>query len=101
MIFLTNSQIKMKLEKITINATLVYELADKQKWIRRFPGALPELPKSEKYLWIDANGNQATCGADFMSAETQNSYPIKIYLVQRIDHITDKTYLHKLLALFK
>ena len=91
----------MEIQKIELNVRLVYQLDSKQEWIRRFPGALPKLPMCEKYLCIDANGNSATVGEDFMAAEKQISYPIKIYLVQRINHLEDETYLEKLLKLFR
>ncbi len=91
----------MKVEQITINGTFIMQINSKNEWIRKFPGALPELPMVEKYIWIDANGNITTVGEDFSYAEYQNSYPIKIYLIQRTAHIGNKTYLDKLLALFK
>jgi len=90
----------MNLVKIEINAYLVYQLDSKRDWINSFPGALPKLPMSEKYIWIDKNGNSAGVGEDFMVAENENSYPIKIYLVQRIAHQSKPDYLQKLLNLF-
>jgi hypothetical protein len=83
--------------EIKINATLVFEIESKRHWINAFPGALPKLPMVEKLIWIDAKGNSATCGQDFMIAEKMDSYPIKIYLLQRVAHLVDQEYADKLL----
>jgi hypothetical protein len=84
-------------EEIKINATLVFEITSKRHWINAFPGAIPELPKTEKYIWIDAKGNSATCGEDFMKADGDETYPIKVYLLQRIAHSKNNGYIEKLL----
>jgi len=73
--------------KIEVNGTLVYTIESKGQWINRFPGAIPKLPMSESYLWVDKEGNIATCGEDFMRAEDFEKYPIKIYWLQRTSHI--------------
>lgn len=78
------------MESIKINGKLVFEILSKNHWINSFPGAIPEIPMSEKYLWVDKNGNTATCGEDFMYAEQSDSYPIKIYLLQRVCHLNPK-----------
>lgn len=83
--------------EIKINVTEVFEITSKRHWINAFPGAIPELPKTEKYIWIDAKGNSATCGEDFMTAEDNETYPIKIYLLQRVSHLDNPKYLAKLL----
>ena len=90
------------MEQITINGKLVFEIHSKNHWINSFPGAIPKLPMSEQYLWIDKNGNIATCGEDFMYAEKEDYYPIKIYHLQRTCHLNDKnkSYLEKLNAIF-
>lgn len=77
------------MENITINAHLVFEIKSKTHWINKFPGAIPELPMSEKYLWVDANGNTTTKGEDFSAAEEFNAYPIKIYHLQRSAHLRE------------
>lgn len=78
------------MENIKINGELVFEIKSKQHWINSFPGAIADLPMSEKYLWIDVNGNIATCGEDFMFAENAEVYPIKIYHIQRTSHLNPK-----------
>lgn len=90
------------MEQIKVNGKLVFEIHSKNHWINSFPGAIPNLPMSEQYLWIDNNGNIATCGEDFMYAETEDSYPIKIYHLQRISHLDEKNqnYVQKLNAIF-
>ncbi|AZA82181.1 hypothetical protein C1637_09875 [Chryseobacterium lactis] len=78
------------MQEIKINGQLVFEIRSKNHWINSFPGAIADLPMSEKYLWVDNNGNIATCGEDFMFAEDAGAYPIKIYHVQRTCHIDPK-----------
>ena len=85
-------------EEIKINGTLVFEITSKRHWINAFPGAIPELPKAEKYIWVDVKGNTATCGEDFMTAEEYQTYPIKIYLLQRIAHTKKNGYIERLLT---
>lgn len=84
-------------EEIKIKATLVFEINSKRNWINSFPGAIPELPMAEKYIWIDAKGNSATCGEDFSTAEDNDTYPIKVFLLERISHNKKNGYIKKLL----
>ncbi|MDR6844486.1 hypothetical protein [Flavobacterium granuli] len=84
-------------EEIKINATLVFEITSKRHWINAFPGAIPELPKTEKYIWIDSKGNTANCGEDFMKADSAGTYPVKVYLLQRICHTEKNEYTEGLL----
>lgn len=84
-------------EEIKINATLVFEIRSKQHWINAFPGAIPKLPQAEELIWIDSKGNSATCGEDFATAEDNDSYPIKVYLMERISHTKKNGYIEKLL----
>ena len=87
--------------KIKINGTLVFEIRSKNHWINSFPGALPKLPMSEKIIWVDNQGNVATCGEDFMDAEKLETYPIKIYWLSRTSHINKPDYVQKVKNLFK
>lgn len=74
------------------------ELRSKKHWINSFPGGLPELPMSEKYLWVDANGDTTLIGEDFNYAEISKAYPIKIYHLKRTAHNNpeNKTYMQRL-----
>lgn len=76
------------MEKITVNAELVLTLNSKREWINALPGALRRLPEWEtnRLIWIDRNGNQASMGEDFSAAEDQGTYPIKVYRPLRIAH---------------
>jgi hypothetical protein len=68
------------MEKIIINAELLFELESKQAWINRVPQILPDKTRlGETWIWIDANGNVLECGADFSAAENGCSYPVKCY----------------------
>ncbi len=40
--------------------------------------------RGDRLLWVDANGNCATLGQDFMAAKRGGTYPIKVYRLQRI-----------------
>lgn len=91
----------METQKIIINAIEVFEIKSKRHWVNSFPGALPKLPPSEKLIWIDINGNSSSVGEDFMIAEKESTYPIKIYLLKRISHDSDPQYFNQLLNLFK
>lgn len=83
--------------EIKINGTLVFEITSFRHWVNAFPGALLKLPMAENYIWIDSKGNSATCGQDFMIAGNTDTYPIKIYLLQRVAHTVDQEYSYKLL----
>ncbi len=87
-------------EKIEINATLVFEIRNKNHWVNSFPGALPKLPMSEKFIWVDRQGNTATCGEDFIDAEKLETYPIKIYWLSRTSHTNNPDYVQKIKELF-
>lgn len=87
-------------QQITINATLVYEIPTKNHWINYFPGAVPEIPGIEEYLFLDKNGNTVTCGEDFMAAEKQSTFPIKVYLLQRVTHLEKAETIKQLMSLF-
>lgn len=71
------------IEKISVNAELIITLYSKNDWIKKCPNHLPEKSRVEIWLWIDINGNCLTIGEDFMAAEKQNSYPVKVYRIQR------------------
>ncbi len=91
------------MESITINAHLVFEVRSKQHWVNAFPEALPKLPQQEKYIWIDNNGNSAIIGEYFSAAQELQTYPIKIYWLQRISHKApqNKEYLERIKSLLK
>lgn len=88
-------------KKITINAIEVFEIRSKNHWVNSFPGAIPKLPVTEEYLFVDAQGNIAMCGEDFMVAEKEATYPIKVYLLKRIAHDSNPQYFNQILNLFK
>ena len=75
----------MKMEKITVNGELLFELKSKQDWVNRVPRILPEKTRGgEQWLWVDKNGNVFECGADFMAAEKTETYPCKVYRLQNV-----------------
>jgi hypothetical protein len=80
-----------------VKGYLLLELLSKQHWVRKFPGALPSMAKSEKLIFVDASGQVTTCGADFSEAERQCTYPVKIYLAHRPYHTANPEYLKKVL----
>lgn len=75
----------MEMEKITVNGEFLFELSSKQDWVNRVPNILPSKTRAaEQWLWVDKNGNVFECGADFIAAEKQDSYPCKVYRLQNI-----------------
>jgi hypothetical protein len=80
-----------------VNGYLLLELLSKEHWVRRLPGALPTMAKSEKIIFVDAHGNVTTCGADFSAAQRMSSYPVRIYLAHRPYHTENPAYLKKVL----
>lgn len=73
--------------KITLNAELLFELANKQQWINRVPQILPEKTRgAETWVWVDINGNVFECGADFTAAEKQETYPCKVYRLNNVSN---------------
>lgn len=79
------------IETITVKAELLMELKSKQDWVNRIPWHLPEKRyESEKFLWIDKNGNQFERGLDFMLADEHDLYPCRIYRIPAISTIYQK-----------
>ena len=65
---------------IEINAEFLFELENKQQWINRVPGILPDkIRGNETRIWLDKNGNVFECGLDFMEAEKHATFPCKVY----------------------
>ena len=73
------------MEKITVNAELLFVLESKQQWITRVPGILPEkIRGGETWIWIDKNGDVFECGNDFKVAEEKSTYPCKVYRLSNV-----------------
>lgn len=73
------------MEKITVNGELLFELESKQAWINRVPRILPpKTRRGEQWIWVDKNGNIFECGADFMAADKDQTYPCKVYRLQNV-----------------
>lgn len=68
---------------IKINGQFMLQLNSKAEWVRKLPEALPKIGMSDKYLFVDKNGDLLTIGADFIAAEKKSSYPVRVYLAQR------------------
>ena len=78
------------MEKITCNGELIITLENKQDWVNRIPEELPEKRKAEQRIWIDKNGNCLAIGEDFSAAENVESYPVKVYSLQRVAEAAEK-----------
>jgi hypothetical protein len=72
------------MEKITFNGELILTLESKQEWVNKIPNHLPEKRYAEQRLWLDKNGNCLTIGEDFAAAEKAESYPVRVYSLQRV-----------------
>lgn len=67
-----------------VKGILVTTLKSKQEWINKVPECLPVDVAHRELLFIDKNGNALKVGADFESAEHQNSFPVKIIHLTRV-----------------
>lgn len=73
------------MEKITVNATFLFELSSKQDWVNRVPNIIPEKTRlAESLIWVDKNGDVFECGRDFMAAEEKQTYPCKVYRLNNV-----------------
>ena len=78
------------MEKVKYNAELILTLNSKQEWVNRIPDELPEKRKAEQRVWLDANDNCLAIGEDFSAAELVNSYPVRVYSLQRVAEAAEK-----------
>lgn len=79
------------IENITVKGEFLFELKSKQQWINRVPNILPEKTRGgEQWIWVDKNGNVFECGADFMDAEENETYPCKVYRLQSVSVANEK-----------
>lgn len=73
------------MENINLKGELLFLLKNKQQWINRVPGILPEKTRgNEQWVWVDKNGNVFEVGADFSAAEKADTYPCKVYRLQSV-----------------
>lgn len=76
------------MEKVTFIGELILTLDSKQEWIRKIPRHLPP-PRiaDEQRVWLDKNGNCFAIGEDFSAAEKAESYPVRVYSLQRVAEV--------------
>lgn len=79
------------MEKITCNAELILILKSKQDWINKIPNYLPKKRTAEIRIFLDANDNCLSIGEDFQVAEEINSYPVRVYSLQRVAEYVKST----------
>lgn len=73
------------MEQITVNAEFLFEVKSKQVFVNRVPWHfLSKTRGGHQWICIDTNGNVFECGADFMAAEEQETYPCKVYRLQSV-----------------
>lgn len=70
--------------EFTVKGEYLFEVEDKKGWNKRIAEGLHCKKRGDRLLWVDANGNCATLGQDFMAAKRGGTYPIKVYRLQRI-----------------
>lgn len=62
---------------------LLFQFDSKQEWINKAQRIWKKnLVRAEETILIDSHGRVCRIGKDFMSAETDNAYPIKVYLAR-------------------
>ena len=75
------------MEKITVNAELLFVLENKQQWVNRVPRIMPpKIRGGETWIWVDKNGDVFECGKDFMVAEEKETYPCKVYRARNVSY---------------
>lgn len=53
-------------------------------WVRKCPNCLPKKKnRHEQWLFVDKNGCVLTVGEDFMMAQENKSFPVKVYKLKR------------------
>ncbi len=73
------------MEKVTVNAELLFILESRQQWINKFPHQLPKKIRSgESWIWVDKNGDVFEIGKDFKVAEEKATYPCKVYRLRSV-----------------
>jgi len=64
----------------SIKVEFLLRFDSNREWVNNVPECLPEKKtRSETWIWIDKNGYSAQIGEDFALAESNESYPIRIY----------------------
>lgn len=87
-----NHQYIKTMETIEVKGELLFTLTSKQDWINKIPRHLPDKTRGgEQWIWIDKNGNNFECGADFTAAEDNDTYPCKVYRLCPISTINTST----------
>jgi hypothetical protein len=77
-------QTKAMIENINVKGELILTLESKQDWIEMVPKCLPAKIRSvETWLWVDTKGNILRIGEDFEAASNLESYPVRVYRLQR------------------
>ncbi len=74
--------------QLTINAEFLFEFTSKEDWIINAQGKFIKF-KAEDYsfhptICLDTNNNVCHIGSDFSMAQNTNTYPVKVYALQRV-----------------
>lgn len=72
------------MQKIQCKGELILILKSKNDWLKKVPNHLPEKRRAEQRLFLDKYDNCLTIGEDFMVAEDIDSFPVKVYSLQRV-----------------
>jgi hypothetical protein len=79
------------MEKVTVNAELLFVLNSKRDWVNNVPQILPDKTRSsEQWLWVDSNGDVFEIGKDFEAAEKKATYPCKVYRLRSVSSTTEE-----------
>ncbi|MFN8700299.1 MAG: hypothetical protein ACK52I_34850 [Pseudomonadota bacterium] len=76
------------MQKFEVEGTLVTTLTSKQDWVNRVPRVLEPYRNmgGDAFLFIDAKNRVCTLGHDFMIAEKEGTFPVKVVRVRRPAH---------------
>jgi len=65
---------------IEVEVEELLTLNSKKDWINKCPRLLPDkITEKDEFIFIDKFGRFLTKGIDFMVAEQQNCFPVKVY----------------------
>lgn len=71
------------MEKITINAELLFEFKDFREWVNYAANWYAPYGKRTATVAINAAGKACQIGQDFIHSRDNNLFPVKVYGLQR------------------
>lgn len=73
----------MEIVNIQVNAEYLCTFKSFSQWVNKASSWIGRLPKNEKIVCLDKNGNTVTGGEDFQFADKNDLFPVKAYRLLR------------------